>query len=220
MTGGTRREQALVRIRSGGLIPILRLPTSGNVLAMAEALIEGGLTVIELSLTMTDVHSLIARLVDRFGDRVSIGAGTVLTLAEVDAVQMAGASFMVSPVTDPEVVQHAKACGLAVFPGALTPTEVVTAWKAGADLVKVFPCHSLGGADYLRALKAPLPQIDLLPTGGITRLNAANYLRAGATALGMGSDLVDLELLLTHGRSALTERAREYLTLVQTARAS
>jgi 2-dehydro-3-deoxyphosphogluconate aldolase/(4S)-4-hydroxy-2-oxoglutarate aldolase len=220
MATATLRDQALARIRTGGLLPILRLPASADVLAMAEALIAGGLTVIELSLTMPNVSNLIATLADRFGANVSFGAGTVLTMAEVDTVKLAGASFIVSPITDAEVVQHAKACGLAVFPGALTPTEVIAAWKAGADMVKVFPCHTLGGADYLRALKAPLPQIELLPTGGINRSNAAHYLRAGAAALGMGSDLVDLELLRTQGRLAVVERAREYMTLVQTARAS
>lgn len=216
----TLREEALFRIRTGGLLPILRLPASADVLAMADALIAGGLMVIELSLTMPHVPELIATLVSRFGDSISFGAGTVLSMAEVDTVRSAGATFMVSPVTDPEVIQHAKTSGLAVVPGALTPTEIVAAWRAGADMVKVFPCQSMGGADYLRALKAPLPQIELLPTGGINRQNAANHLRAGATALGMGSDLVDLECLRRQGPRAITERAQEYLTIVHTARSS
>ena len=208
------RARSLARIRDCKLLPILRLPTDGEVLDMSEALLDGGLPVIELSLTMPNAVALIADLVSRFGDRASIGAGTVLTIGQVDEVAAVGADFMVSPATDPLVLAHARERGLATFPGALTPTEVVAAWNAGADAVKVFPCHSVGGADYLRALKAPLPQIELLPTGGINRSNALDHLAAGAMALGMGSDLVDLAALRSDGKTAIEKRAREYLHLV------
>jgi 2-dehydro-3-deoxyphosphogluconate aldolase/(4S)-4-hydroxy-2-oxoglutarate aldolase len=210
------RAQSLARIQACKLLPILRLPSDGEVLAMSEALLDGGLPVIELSLTMPNAVALIADLVARYGERASIGAGTVLTIEQVDAVAAAGASFMVSPVTDPRILSHARHRGLATFPGALTPTEVVAAWSAGADAVKVFPCHSVGGANYLRALKAPLPDIPLLPTGGIHRANALDHLAAGAMALGMGSDLVDLAALRAEGKSAIEQRARDYLALVGT----
>ena len=208
------RARSLARIRDCKLIPILRLPSDEEVLAMSEALLDGGLPVIELSLTMPNTVALIATLVARYGDRASIGAGTVLTIEQVDTVAAVGADFMVSPATDPLVLAHARGKGLATFPGALTPTEVITAWNAGADAVKVFPCHSVGGADYLRALKAPLPHIELVPTGGINRANALDHLAAGAMALGMGNDLVDLAALRAKGKTAIEKRAREYLQLV------
>jgi 2-dehydro-3-deoxyphosphogluconate aldolase/(4S)-4-hydroxy-2-oxoglutarate aldolase len=206
--------QALARLRACKLLPILRLPSDAEVLAMSEGLLDGGLPLLELSLTMPNAVPLIAELVARFGAQASIGAGTVLTIEQVDAVAAAGASFLVSPVTDPRILAHARALGLATFPGALTPTEVVTAWNAGADAVKVFPCQAVGGASYLRALKAPLPDIQLLPTGGIHRANARDHLAAGAMALGMGGDLVDLEVLRAEGKPAIAQRAREYLALV------
>jgi len=148
-----------------------------------------------------------------------LGAGTVLDADTARACIAAGAAFIVAPGLDLETIRAAQACGLPVMPGALTPTEVITAWKAGADMVKIFPCSAVGGAPYLRALKAPLPQVKLLPTGGVDRHTAAEYIRAGASALGIGAALIDLKLLQQQGEEALAARARELVEIVRATRA-
>lgn len=147
-----------------------------------------------------------------------IGAGTVLTPEQAQECIAAGAKFVISPVLNLETIKICNESNVAVMPDALTPTEIVTAWNAGADLIKVFPAGALGGANYIKSLKAPLPQIKIIPTGGVSLKTAADFIKAGAYALGVGADLIDLQALREGNNSILTERAREYIEIVRIAR--
>jgi 2-dehydro-3-deoxyphosphogluconate aldolase/(4S)-4-hydroxy-2-oxoglutarate aldolase len=170
-------------------------------------------------MTVPGALSVIESLSSRLGEQLLIGAGTVLTRSEVADCVQAGARFIVSPGCDPEVLGGARDLGVAVMPGALTPTEVIAAWKAGASMVKVFPCSALGGASYLKALRGPLPHVKLMPTGGVNLKTAKDYIHAGACALGVGSELVD-QVALKEGRDIeISERGRALLSLVEQARA-
>jgi 2-dehydro-3-deoxyphosphogluconate aldolase / (4S)-4-hydroxy-2-oxoglutarate aldolase len=171
-------------------------------------------------MTVPDAPAVIRALVAELGARAVVGAGTVLDAEAAGACLDAGAAFVVSPGLDLATVAAVHARGVPMMPGALTPTEVIAAWKSGAEMVKIFPCGSLGGPKYLRALRGPLPQVKLLPTGGINVDNAGEYLAAGAAALGIGSELVD-PVALAEGRDALlTERARALVAAVAAARAT
>jgi 2-dehydro-3-deoxyphosphogluconate aldolase/(4S)-4-hydroxy-2-oxoglutarate aldolase len=176
--------------------------------------------VLEITLTVPGAVPLIADLCRRFGQDAVVGAGTVLDPETARACILAGAQFIVSPATNVATIACCRRYGVPIMPGALTPTEVVAAWEAGADMVKVFPCSALGGASYIKALKAPLPQIDLIPTGGVNLQTAAEFIKAGSTALGVGADLVDLKALREGQDALLTERARKLVEIVRTARAS
>jgi 2-dehydro-3-deoxyphosphogluconate aldolase/(4S)-4-hydroxy-2-oxoglutarate aldolase len=213
------KTQVLQRIRAGGLIPILRTPSADDALAMAEVLHQNGLTSLEVTLTVPGAIEVIRKLAARFGDQVLVGAGTVIDAESAASCIAAGATFIVSPSLELDVVRRCKDAQVAVLPGALTPTEIVAAWRAGADMVKVFPCSAVGGASYLRAVLAPLPQIPLVPTGGVSLDTAADFIAAGAAALGVGSDLVDLRALREGRGAEIGERARKYLDIVKTARA-
>src|SRR4029077_9552182 len=161
---------------------------------------------------------VIEELAAQFGAEVVIGAGTVLDPETANKCIQAGAQFIVSPALNEETIAFCRANDVAVFPGALTPTEVVRAWNAGADAVKVFPAGAVGGASYLKALKAPLPQIELGPTGGFSLKTAADFIKAGAMALGVGADLVDIIALRENRDEEITERARQFLQMVRDAR--
>ncbi len=213
------KAQVLSRIRSGGLIPIVRTPTADDALAMVAALEAVQLTNLEITLTIPNAIEVLRTLSQRFGDRVILGAGTVLDAKSAEACVAAGAQFIVSPGLDLDTVAYCKRAGIAVFPGALTPTEILTAWKAGADMVKVFPASAMGGASYIKAIKAPLPQIEMVPTGGVSLDTAAAFIKAGAAALGVGGDLVDLEALRSGRGEVIAERARKYVEILAQARA-
>jgi 2-dehydro-3-deoxyphosphogluconate aldolase/(4S)-4-hydroxy-2-oxoglutarate aldolase len=176
--------------------------------------------VLEITMTVPDAPSLMRRLSSELGTDVLLGAGTVLDAATALECIDAGANFVVAPGLDVETIRAVHSMDRAVMPGALTPTEVITAWKAGADMVKVFPCSAVGGAGYLRALRAPLPQVKLLPTGGIELDTAPAHFAAGASALGVGASLIDLKLLQLEGDRALTDRARQWVEVVRAARGS
>jgi 2-dehydro-3-deoxyphosphogluconate aldolase/(4S)-4-hydroxy-2-oxoglutarate aldolase len=196
---------------------VLRAPSSEVALRAVAALREGGLDVIEVTMTVPGALGLIEQLTARFGDELVVGAGTVLDDASARACIVAGADFVVSPIFDEKMVRCCRTYGIPVMPGALTPTEVVRAWRAGADLVKVFPCGAVGGPSYVRALKAPLPQIELVPTGGVTLKSVGEFFAAGASAVGAGADLVDLTRLAQGDDASLTENARRYLDAVRAA---
>ncbi|HVJ07647.1 MAG TPA: bifunctional 4-hydroxy-2-oxoglutarate aldolase/2-dehydro-3-deoxy-phosphogluconate aldolase [Acidisarcina sp.] len=212
------KAQVLARIHDAGLLPVLRASSSEQALALAGALEAGGITVLEITMTVPGAVEVIRRLVLEAGDRLLIGAGTVLDPETARACMLAGAEFIVSPSLNVKTIEICQRYGIAVLPGALTPTEVVTAWQAGADVVKVFPCSAVGGAKYLKALKAPLPQIELIPTGGVSLATASEFLEAGAYALGVGSDLVDAKAIQAGRPESITENARKYRTIVQQAR--
>jgi 2-dehydro-3-deoxyphosphogluconate aldolase/(4S)-4-hydroxy-2-oxoglutarate aldolase len=209
----------VARIRATGIIPILRTPSAQEAIAAAEAICAGGIDVVEVTMGVPGAIEVIAELSRRLGPEVVLGAGTVLDPATARACRDAGARFVLAPGFDPETVAWCRREDLPILPGALTPTEVVQAWRAGAAMVKVFPCHVVGGASYVRALKAPLPQIELLPTGGVSLATVADFFRAGASAVGAGSDLVDLARLRAGDAAAITAKAQAYVEAIARARA-
>ena len=214
------RAEIVRRIAEEGIVPVVRAATPELALRAARAVMAGGISVFEITMTVPDAPEVIRALVRELGDRALVGAGTVLNAAAAHQCIDAGAAFVVSPGLDPDTVIEAHGRGVPVMPGALTPTEVIAAWNLGADVVKIFPISAVGGAKYLRALKGPLPQVRMMPTGGITAANAAEFLAAGAVALGIGGELVDT-VALAEGRDAtITERARELRAVVQAARAA
>jgi 2-dehydro-3-deoxyphosphogluconate aldolase / (4S)-4-hydroxy-2-oxoglutarate aldolase len=201
-------------IERAGLIPVLRAHTEAQAHAVVKAMIAGGVSIVEVTMTVPGAVDLLKVLKREYGAQVLLGSGTVTTADEVAATIDAGAEFVVSPSFHPEVVTATKAMGKVSIPGALTPTEVVTAWRAGADYVKIFPCSALGGASYLKALLAPFPDLKLIPTGGVTLETAEGFLRAGARALGVGSDLVNLAAIDQGKPEVITETARAYLKVI------
>jgi 2-dehydro-3-deoxyphosphogluconate aldolase/(4S)-4-hydroxy-2-oxoglutarate aldolase len=208
------RNQILARVRELGVVPVVRASSGQEALGLVEALIEGGIDVIELTMTVPGAIEIIRELTSK-KTKAIVGAGTVLDAETARACILAGAQFVVSPATDVATISLCRTYGIAMMSGALTPTEVVTAWKAGSDIVKVFPCGAVGGASYLKALKAPLPQIELIPTGGVSLETAGDFIEAGAVAVGAGADLVDPK----KERAYVTERARAYVQAVAKARA-
>ena len=215
-----KKTEILKRIRDTGLIPVVRAESSDLAMRAVAALKVGGLDVIEVTMTVPGAIEVIQALAGEYGAEILIGAGTVLDPETAQACIHAGAKFIVSPALNEETISFCRAQDVAIFPGALTPTEVVRAWKAGADAVKVFPAGAVGGASYLRALKAPLPQIELIPTGGVSLKTAADFIKAGAMALGVGADLVDPKALRAGNSALITERARQFIEIVQLTRAS
>jgi 2-dehydro-3-deoxyphosphogluconate aldolase/(4S)-4-hydroxy-2-oxoglutarate aldolase len=173
--------------------------------------------VLEITMTVPGAVGVIEAVAKRYGDAL-VGAGTVLDAETARACIRSGAQFVVSPSLNLETIECCRSLGVAVMPGALTPTEVVTAWTAGADFVKVFPAGAVGGPSYLKALKAPLPQIELVPTGGVSLKTAADFIRAGASALGVGADLVDIGAIREGQASIITERAKQFVEIVRFAR--
>jgi 2-dehydro-3-deoxyphosphogluconate aldolase / (4S)-4-hydroxy-2-oxoglutarate aldolase len=212
------RSEICRRIEEVGIVPVIRLPSAELALRAAEAVFAGGIPIFEITLTVPDAVGLIRVLADRYASRALVGAGTVLGADEARACIDAGARFIVSPGTDLPTIEAARARDVPIMPGALTPTEVMNAWKAGADMVKIFPCSALGGAKYLRALKAPLPHVKLLPTGGVNLETAADYLAAGAAALGIGSELVDPAVVSAGRDDVVRERAEQLIAIVREAR--
>lgn len=193
------------------LVPVVRADSAAEALRIADALVEGGIDVLEITMTVPGAIDTIREIAQRQG--VLVGAGTVLGAQTAEACVEAGAQFIVSPALDVETVGACNGMGIAVAPGALTPTEVVAAHRAGGDVIKVFPCDALGGAAYLKSLKAPLPHIPLMPTGGATLATVGAFLSAGAVAVGVGSSLVDPRLSFEE----LVARARAFRTAVQNA---
>ena len=210
-----KKNQILARMQQIGIVPVLRASSTQEALAIATAIEAGGVPVLEVTMTVPGAVQVIEQLANHAGDRLLVGAGTVLDAETARACILAGAQFVVSPALDVRTIELCRKYGVPVLPGALTPTEIVTAWQAGADAVKVFPCSAVGGAKYLKAVKAPLPQIDLIPTGGVSLATAAEFLEAGAFALGVGGDLVDNKAIAKGHPEIITENARKYLAIVQ-----
>ncbi len=208
------------RIFATGIVPVVRAPSAEEALRLVDAIRAGGIDIVEVTMTVPGATQVIEKLVRRYGPEVVVGAGTVLDSETALRCIRAGASFIVSPALDEATIECCRSQGIPIMPGALTPTEVVRAWRAGADAVKVFPCSAVGGPSYIRALKAPLPQIDLMPTGGVSLKTIEDFIRAGASALGAGADLVDLALLRAGKDAAITEKARQYIEAIKLARAA
>jgi len=204
-------QQIIERV---GLIPVLRARNSKQAHAVVQAMIAGGVIVVEVTMTVPGAIDLIKELKQEYGSKLLLGSGTVTTASEAQATINAGAEFVVSPSLHPEVILATKSNGKLSIPGALTPTEVITAWKAKADYVKIFPCSAMGGAGYLKSLLAPFPFLKLIPTGGVTLETAASFIKAGARALGVGSDLVNLAAVDAGHPETITETARAYLKVI------
>jgi 2-dehydro-3-deoxyphosphogluconate aldolase/(4S)-4-hydroxy-2-oxoglutarate aldolase len=205
-------------IQTVGILPGIRVSSPDDAIFAAEAVYEAGIPIAEITMTIPGATGVIARLSKSFPQMI-VGAGTVLDIGTARRCLDVGAKFLTSTGLVLEVVEFALKSEVAVFPGALTPTEVIAAWKAGADLVKVFPCAPNGGHTYIRALKVPLPQIPMIASGGVNQLTAFNYIRAGATVLGVGSELIPAEALRTRKSQQIHELARRFLGLVKEGRA-
>ncbi|HKG62155.1 MAG TPA: bifunctional 4-hydroxy-2-oxoglutarate aldolase/2-dehydro-3-deoxy-phosphogluconate aldolase [Pyrinomonadaceae bacterium] len=214
------KTDVIKHIKETGVIPVVRATTADEAMRAIDAIRAGGISVLEITMTVPGAVQVIEDVAKRYGKDALVGAGTVLDPETATACISAGAQFIVSPALNLETIARCRELDIVVLPGALTPTEVVQAWNAGADFVKVFPAGAVGGPSYLKALKAPLPQIELVPTGGVSLKTAADFIRAGAAALGVGADLVDINAI-REGQSALiTERAKQFIEIVQEARAS
>ena len=183
-------------------------------------MIEGGVTVVEVTMTVPGAIRVIEQLANHHGSKLLLGAGTVLDPETARSCILAGAQFIVSPALDLRTIELCRRYSVPIMPGALTPTEIVTAWQAGADVVKVFPCSAVGGAKYLKSLQGPLPQIQLIPTGGVSLSTAEEFLAAGAFALGVGGDLVDAKAAREGRTSVITENAEKYVAIVKKFRAA
>jgi 2-dehydro-3-deoxyphosphogluconate aldolase/(4S)-4-hydroxy-2-oxoglutarate aldolase len=204
-----------------GLIPVLRAKSVAQGRAVVDAMIAGGVTVVEVTMTVPGAIVLLNELRNEYSPKdLLLGSGTVTTADQAQATIDAGAEFVVSPSLHLEVIAVTKKNNKVSCPGALTPTEAITAWNAGADYVKIFPCSAVGGASYLKALLAPFPHLKLIPTGGVTLQNAESFIKAGARALGVGSDLVNLAAIDAGNPEIITETARAYLQVLADARKS
>jgi 2-dehydro-3-deoxyphosphogluconate aldolase/(4S)-4-hydroxy-2-oxoglutarate aldolase len=213
------QEEVAQRIREVGIVPVVRAKSAKQAQLAAEAVRAGGIPIVEVTMTVPGAIELIAKLAKSAGSEILIGAGTVLDAETARRCLDAGAQFVVSPGFDLDTVRYVKQQGKLMMAGALTPTEVISAWKAGSDFVKIFPCGSMGGAKYLKALKAPLPQVPMIPTGGVSLDTAADMIRAGAEALGIGGELVSAAALASGDTKPITEAARKYVEIVRDARA-
>src|ERR1700710_152462 len=188
------KQEVLQSLRDIGLVPVLRAASVDKALALASAIADGGVTVLEVTMTVPGAIEVMRRLAQSRPD-ILVGAGTVLDPETARMCILEGAKFVVSPALNLGTIEMCHRYSVPVLPGGLTPTEIVTAWQAGADVVKVFPASAMGGAKYLKSLKAPLPQIELIPTGGVSLATAKEFLEAGAFALGVGSDLVNAKAM-------------------------
>jgi len=212
----TKLEQ-MQRIEACGIVAIIRANSSAELIEVVAAIKEGGVDVIEITMTTPGALQVISDVSDKYGDEVLVGVGSILDAETARAAMLAGAKFIVSPVTKPDIIEICNRYGAVVMPGAFTPTEILAAWESGADYVKVFPSSGVGPA-YIKAVKAPLPHIPLVPTGGVSVENAGEFIKAGATVLGVGGSLVNSEIIATGQYHLLTETARKFTVAVQAAR--
>ncbi len=214
----TPKQDPLARVLNSGIVAVVRA-ASGELLAdVAEALVAGGVDVLEITFTVPHTTRVLEKVADRLGDKVLLGAGTVLDTETARAALLAGAEYLVSPTVNLDVIAMCKRYGKLVMPGALTPTEILSAWQAGADIVKVFPSE-ITGPKYLKAVHGPLPQIRLMPTGGVNLETAAAFLKAGACSLGIGGSLVDPQAIASGDLAKIESLAKQYVKIVRDTRA-
>lgn len=213
------KQAILSTIREIGLIPVVRTPSAESAVKAIEAIYEGGIRLAEVTMTVPGAVRVLEKLADHFGDRMLLGAGTVLDPETCRVCMLAGAQFFVTPALNLKTIEMAHRYSKPISPGALTPTEVLAAWDAGADIVKIFPCDNVGGPKYIKALKGPFPQIEMIPTGGVSLTTAGDFLKAGACAVAVGGELIDSKTIKEGSYAIFTERARRFLDAVKTARA-
>jgi 2-dehydro-3-deoxyphosphogluconate aldolase/(4S)-4-hydroxy-2-oxoglutarate aldolase len=211
------KDKTLSRMVTSGVVAVLRAPSGEMLSDVADALLAGGVEAIEVTFTVPGAHRVLQQVADRLGDRILLGAGTVLDPETARTALLAGAQFIVAPTVNLEVIRLCRRYDKVVVPGALTPTEVLTAWEAGADVVKVFP-SDFTGPKYIKALHGPLPQVRLMPTGGVNLQTAADFLRAGACALGIGGALVEAKAVAAGDMARIESLARQYVEIVKSVR--
>jgi len=212
------KSEIMQHIAEIGVIPVVRAESADIALRAIDAIRAGGISVLEITMTVPGAIRIIEEVAQKLGSKAIVGAGTVLDEVTARQCILAGAQFIVSPALNLHTISCCHRYGIVVIPGAMTPTEVVTASSAGADWVKVFPAGALGGPSYIKALKAPLPHIQLVPTGGVSLKTAADFILAGAIALGVGTDLVDTKALRDGEDRLITQRARQFAEVVKEAR--
>jgi 2-dehydro-3-deoxyphosphogluconate aldolase/(4S)-4-hydroxy-2-oxoglutarate aldolase len=212
------KEQILSFIKDVGIVPVVRASSADAAMKAVEAIYNGGIRAAEITMTVPGAVRALEKTADAFGGRLVLGAGTVLDAETARACMLAGAEFFVSPSLKLETIEIVQRYSKVIMPGALTPTEVLTAWEAGADIVKVFPCGNVGGAKYIKALRAPFPHIEMIPTGGVNLETAGDFLKAGACAIAVGAELVDTKAIKEGRLDIIEEKARQYLAAVAKAR--
>jgi 2-dehydro-3-deoxyphosphogluconate aldolase / (4S)-4-hydroxy-2-oxoglutarate aldolase len=213
------KQKVRSRIEEIGIVAVVRASSQREAHIAAEAVCKGGIPIVEITLTCPGAIEVIGELAKSAGPEILIGAGTVLNAADARRCLDAGAQFLVSPGFNRATVELAVRESKLIMAGALTPTEIIEAWTAGSDLVKVFPCGQVGGAKYIKALKGPLPQVPLVPTGGVNLSTAAEFIEAGAAALGIGGELVQPEALKSNKPELIVETARKFLGIIASTRA-
>jgi 2-dehydro-3-deoxyphosphogluconate aldolase/(4S)-4-hydroxy-2-oxoglutarate aldolase len=209
-----KRDAVLAAIIEIGIVPVVRTESTEGAIRAIEAIFRGGIRTAEITMTVPGAIRALEKVADEFGDQMVLGAGTVLDPETARACMLAGAEFFVTPSLNLKTIEIAKRYSKVITPGALTPTEVVTAWEAGADAVKIFPCSAVGGAKYIKALRAPFPQIEMIPTGGVTLETAGDFLRAGACAVAVGAELIDNANIREGHYEVFEERARRFLDVI------
>ncbi|MCZ2080595.1 MAG: bifunctional 4-hydroxy-2-oxoglutarate aldolase/2-dehydro-3-deoxy-phosphogluconate aldolase [Bryobacteraceae bacterium] len=209
-----KKETVLSFIRDVGIVPVVRTNSAESAIRSIEAIYRGGIRAAEITMTVPGAIKALEKVADQFGDKIVLGAGTVLDPETARVCMLAGAEFFVTPALRVSTIEMAKRYSKVICPGALTPTEVMTAWDAGADIVKIFPCGNVGGPKYIKALKAPFPHIEMIPTGGVNLETAGEFLKAGACAVAVGGELVDAKTIAEGKFDVFEERARKYLEVI------
>src|SRR6266853_1092423 len=207
-------KEILGFITDVGIVPVVRTASAEQAIQAVEAIYKGGIRAAEITMTVPGAIRALEKLADKFGDKLMLGAGTVLDPETARACMLAGAQFFVTPSLRVSTIEMIKRYSKVICPGALTPTEVVTAWDAGADIVKIFPCGNMGGPKYIKALRGPFPHIEMIPTGGVNLDTAGDFLKAGACAIAVGGELVDAKTIKEGRFEVIEERARQFLACV------
>jgi 2-dehydro-3-deoxyphosphogluconate aldolase/(4S)-4-hydroxy-2-oxoglutarate aldolase len=218
MASRRQKQEVLAALREGGIVPVIRADSADTALRIVDALVAGGIRTLEITMTVPDAIGAIKAVAGRFGSSVLLGAGTVTSRALAEGSLDSGAEFLVTPCVVPDVIAVAKERDVAVLPGAMTPTEVFTAWSSGGDIIKIFPASNVGGASYLKALKGPFPQIPLCPTGGVNLQTIGEFVKAGASAVGVGGELVSKAAIDAGDYGKITELAQQYVSALSAAR--
>jgi 2-dehydro-3-deoxyphosphogluconate aldolase/(4S)-4-hydroxy-2-oxoglutarate aldolase len=213
-----KKAQVLSFVQDTGIVPVVRTSTAEAAIRAIEAIYNGGIRAAEITMTVPGAVKALEKVADQFGDKLVLGAGTVLDPETARICMLAGAEFFVTPALNVKVIEMARRYSKVICPGALTPTEVLAAWEAGADVVKVFPCGNMGGAKYIKALKGPFPQIEMIPTGGVNLETAGDFLRAGACAVAVGGELVDAKLIKAGDYAGIQKLAEQYVGIIKKTR--
>ena len=212
------KQHVLASMLDIGIVPVVRTTSAESAILAIEAIYNGGIRAAEITMTVPGALKALEKLADKFGDQIVLGAGTVLDPETARICTLAGAEFFVTPALKLATIEMARRYSKVICTGALTPTEVLTAWEAGSDIVKVFPCGAVGGPKYIKALKGPLPQVEMVPTGGVNLETAGEFLKAGACAVAVGGELVDPKLIKAGKYDEMTKLAAQYLAVIAKAR--